>query len=90
MTARTAFQESCRHFTTLEDRENKLERSPQLQRVSELHGDIKKIEHAVQEQIEQTVAKLKAVKDPFLGREILKKMRALLSEADRALKKPAQ
>jgi hypothetical protein len=43
-----------------------------------------------QKQIEETVAQLKETKDPFLRREVLKELRRLLGEADRALKKPAQ
>jgi len=36
-------------------------------------------------EIEETVAKLKATRDPFLRREVLKEMTPLLNEADRAL-----
>jgi len=39
----------------------------------------------LQQQIEETLAKLKATQDPFLRREVLKEMRALLREADRLL-----
>jgi hypothetical protein len=45
---------------------------------------------ALQRKIEETVEKLKATKDPFLRREVLRELRRLLSEADRDLKKPAQ
>jgi hypothetical protein len=44
----------------------------------------------LQKKIEETVERLKATKDPFLRREVLKELRRLLGEADRALRKPAQ
>ncbi len=44
----------------------------------------------LEDQIEKTLAQLKETKDPFLRREVLKELRRLLGEADRALKKPAQ
>jgi hypothetical protein len=43
----------------------------------------------LQRKIEETVEKLKATKDPFLRREVLRELRRLLAQADRALKKPA-
>ena len=43
----------------------------------------------LQRKIEETVEKLKATKDPFLRREVLRELRRLLAQADLALKKPA-
>jgi hypothetical protein len=44
----------------------------------------------LQRKIEETVEKVKATKDPFLRREVLREWRRLLGEADRTLKKPAE
>jgi hypothetical protein len=44
----------------------------------------------LQRKIEETVERLKATKDPFLWREVLKELRRLLGEADRVLKESAQ
>jgi len=44
----------------------------------------------LQQEIEQTLAKLKVTKDPMVRLEVLKEMRLLLSEADHAPKKPVQ
>jgi hypothetical protein len=42
----------------------------------------------LERKIEETVERLKATKDPFLRRDVLKELRRLLDEADRVLKEP--
>jgi TATA-binding protein-associated factor Taf7 len=39
----------------------------------------------LERKIEETVERLKAAKDPFLRREVLKELRRLLDEAERAI-----
>lgn len=48
---------------------------------------------ALQREIEEIVARLKATTDPFIRRDLLKELRRLIGEADRALvfgKKPPE